>query len=90
MKKLAAVRTVVLAIGTIFEQNRPPSPAYSYEVVSIHPGEAGSKGTGIGPGPQAGVRTQNTSAMDLLVFAGTYPNTGSWVSRLGYRPSTSI
>ncbi len=60
---------VPLGIGLIRAQTLPPPPAYTYEVVSIHKSSPGQRGVWFGPGPGGGIRTQNTSAMDLLTWA---------------------
>jgi bla regulator protein blaR1 len=60
---------VPLVIGMIRAQTLPPPPAYAYDVVSIHKSSPGQEGSRIGPGAGGGVRTQNTTAMQLLTFA---------------------
>lgn len=60
---------VPVAIGILRAQTLPPQPAYTYEAVSIHPSKPGAEGSRIGPGPEGGLRTQNTTAMQLLTFA---------------------
>ena len=47
----------------------PPEPTYGYEVVSIKKSDPAARGIRIGPGPQGGLRTSNTSLMTLLTFA---------------------
>jgi uncharacterized protein (TIGR03435 family) len=47
----------------------PPEPKYGYEVVSIKQADPTARGTRIGPGPQGGLRTSNTSLMTLITFA---------------------
>jgi bla regulator protein BlaR1 len=65
---LAAV-SIPFAIGIVRAQTLPPPPAYSYEVVSIHPSAPGQTRTGFGLGPGGGLRTINTSVINLLAFA---------------------
>ncbi len=55
-----------IALGGACAQT-PPSPAYA--VASIHASRPGQRGTSIAPGPQGGVQTSNTTAIDLLGFA---------------------
>jgi uncharacterized protein (TIGR03435 family) len=47
----------------------PPVPTYGYEVVSVKKSDPAARGVRIGPGPQGGLRTTNTSLMVLLTFA---------------------
>jgi len=47
----------------------PPEPKYGYEVVSIKKADPAARGVRIGPGPQGGLRTTNTSLMTLLTFS---------------------
>ena len=60
---------VPLLIGIIRAQTLPPPPAFTYEVVSIHKSSPGQDGTSIGPGAGGGMRTQNSTAMQLVTFA---------------------
>ncbi|HEX3878250.1 MAG TPA: M56 family metallopeptidase [Bryobacteraceae bacterium] len=60
---------VPLAIGIMRAQTLPPAPAYTYDAVSIHRSNPDEHGSRIGPGPQGGMRTQNTTTMMLLTFA---------------------
>jgi bla regulator protein blaR1 len=73
MKHLAIPGFVAVAVpfvtGIICAQTLPPSPTYTYGVVSIHPSGPGHQGSHIGPGPQGGLSTTNTSVMRLLTFA---------------------
>ena len=64
-----AVVTVPLAIGIMRAQTLPPPPAYTYDVVSIHKSSPDQRRVLIGPGPQGGLRSQNTTAMMLLTYA---------------------
>jgi uncharacterized protein (TIGR03435 family) len=57
------------AIGIIRAQTLPPPPAYTYDVVSIHPSSPGHGRTQIGPGAQGGLRMQNVTAMVIMTFA---------------------
>ncbi len=61
--------TIPLAIGIIRAQTLPPPPAYTYDVVSIHPSSPDQRRTQIGPGPQGGLRMQNATAMLIMTFA---------------------
>ncbi len=62
--------TVPLAIGVIRAQTLPPPPAYTYDVVSIHKSKPGQGfQSNIGPRPGGGMRTQNTTALQLVTFA---------------------
>jgi beta-lactamase regulating signal transducer with metallopeptidase domain len=64
-----ATIAVPVGIGLIRAQALPPQPAYTYEVVSIHKSRPGQQGSSIGPGAGGGMRSQNTTAMQLLTFA---------------------
>lgn len=60
----------VLFVGSaLCAQTLPPAPAYTYDVVSIHRSAPGQTNSRIGPGPQGGLRAQNTPALALLTFA---------------------
>jgi len=65
---IAAV-AVPLGIGLIRAQTLPPTPAYTYEVVSIHKSSPGQQGSRIGPGAGGGMSARNVTAMQLLTFA---------------------
>lgn len=65
----AAVACVPLVIGILRAQTLPPAPAFTYDVVSIRPSASGQINTRIGPGPQGGMKTENTSPMQLLTMA---------------------
>jgi uncharacterized protein (TIGR03435 family) len=65
---LAAVFTPLI-IGVLRAQTLPPPPAYGYEVVSIKPSAPGETASRFGPGPQGGIRSQNTAVMMMLTFA---------------------
>lgn len=52
------------AIGIVRAQSLPPQPAYTYEVVSIHPSQPGQTKTFF-----RGLRTQNATAIELLTWA---------------------
>src|SRR5215472_10032811 len=62
----AALVTVSIpfAIGIVRAQSLPPQPAYTYEVLSIHPSQPGQTKTFF-----RGFRTQNATTMDLLTWA---------------------
>ena len=64
------IGAVGLAFGCALQaQTLPPAPQYTYDVVSIRPSQAGQTESMIGPGPQGGIRTQNTAVMQLLTVA---------------------
>ena len=65
---VAAISTP-LVIGILRAQTIPPPPAFGYEVVSIKPSAPGEVSSRFGPGPQGGIRSQNTPVMMLLTFA---------------------
>jgi uncharacterized protein (TIGR03435 family) len=58
---------MVLALAAVAQA--PPEPKYGYEVVSIKQADPTARGNRIGPGPQGGLRTTNTSLMTLITFA---------------------
>ena len=60
---------VPVAVGLLQAQTLPPPPAHTYEVVSIRAAKSGDANSRIGPGAQGGMRTQNTTVMQLLTFA---------------------
>jgi uncharacterized protein (TIGR03435 family) len=64
----AAVSTP-FAVGILRAQTLPPAPAYTYDAVSVHKSESGCPPCGFELGPQGGLRTTNTSVMQLLTFA---------------------
>jgi bla regulator protein blaR1 len=73
-----------VAIGILHAQAPPPEPKYTYEVVSVRPSKPGEQGSRIMPGPQGGMRTQNTLLTQLISFAfklGEYQLSGvpDWV-----------
>jgi bla regulator protein BlaR1 len=59
-----AMVSIPFAIGIVRAQSLPPQPAYTYEVVSIHPSQPGQTRTYF-----RGYRTQNATAMELLTWA---------------------
>ena len=65
---LAAI-SLPLVIGILCAQSLPPAPQYAYDVVSIHKSDPNATLMRMGPGPQGGLRIQNTTAMSLLTFA---------------------
>ncbi len=75
---LAAAAAVAVSlpffIGLTKAQSLPPAPQYTYEVVSIHKTPPGQTNVHIGPGPQGGLRTENTSVMVLIAFAYSIQN----------------
>jgi bla regulator protein BlaR1 len=64
-----AVVSIPFAIGILRAQTLPPAPAYTYDAVSVHKSESGCPPCGFELGPQGGLRTTNTSVMQLLTFA---------------------
>ena len=68
----------------------PPSPAYTYDVVSVHPSSSVQHGMQIGPGPQGGVRTVNTPVMMLLTFSYDVRDYQFVEGQLGCPPTTSM
>ncbi|MBI3208322.1 MAG: TIGR03435 family protein [Candidatus Solibacter usitatus] len=68
---LAACAAIAIpfAIGILRAQTLPPPPQYKFEVASIRPGDPSAPNARIGPGPQGGLRTENTPVMELLIFA---------------------
>ncbi len=64
-----AAFTVPFAVGVLRAQTLPPPPKYKFEVASVRPGDPNSQGSSIRPGPQGGIRTENTTIMTLLSFA---------------------
>jgi uncharacterized protein (TIGR03435 family) len=67
----AAVAAISLpfAIGILRAQSLPATPQYTYDTVSVHRSAPDAIGGHIGPGPQGGLRTENTTLMLLLTFA---------------------
>ena len=63
-----AAASLPFVAGLVRAQTVPP-PAYTYEVVSIHKAAPGKTNMHVGPGPQGGWRTENTSVMLLLAVA---------------------
>jgi len=61
--------SVPFAIGLLRAQTLPPPPKYKFEVASIRPGDPNSRQVRIMPGPQGGLRTENTTALELIRFA---------------------
>ena len=64
-----AAMSAPFLIGVIRAQTLPPAPAYGYDVVSIHKSDPAAIGGQLGPGPQGGWRSQNTSVMMLITAA---------------------
>lgn len=63
--------------------------AYRFEVASVRPTAPGERGVRIGPGPQGGIRTMNTTLRGLITFAykvQEYQVEGGpdWVNNTGY------
>jgi bla regulator protein blaR1 len=58
-----------VAIGYLRAQTLPPEPQYRFEEAVIRKGDPSARGVRIGPGPQRGIRTQNTTVIDLIRFA---------------------
>jgi uncharacterized protein (TIGR03435 family) len=66
---VAMVVSVPIVIGVLRAQTLPPPPQHKFDVASIRPGDPTGQNIRIGPGPQGGMRTENTSAMTLITFA---------------------
>jgi uncharacterized protein (TIGR03435 family) len=64
-----AVLSAPVIIGFLRAQTLPPPPEHTYDVVSIRPSKTDGPSVRIGPGPQGGMRTENTAVMQLLTFA---------------------
>jgi uncharacterized protein (TIGR03435 family) len=86
---LAAAAAMAVAIpviiGVLRSQTLPPAPAYGYEAVSVKRSDPGQTNSRIGPGPQGGIRTQNSTTMTLLTFAYDvrdyqFVNAPAWVT----------
>jgi len=59
-----------LALGAAgLLQAQIPAPAYKFDTASIKPGSSSADSVRINPGPNGGLRTENTTAMMLLTFA---------------------
>ena len=76
---------VAFATGNACAQTSAPAPAYTYDVVSIHKSDPAAVNVHISPGPQGGLRTENTTPLVLLTVAydvQTYQIIGApgWVS----------
>ncbi len=85
---IAAV-TIPLAVGIVRAQSLPPEPAYKYGVVSIHKSAPGATGSQWEAGPQGGLRTINTTTLELLEWAYQIPDyrlsgAPGWVSTEHY------
>lgn len=63
------ILAIPLVVGIVCAQILPPAPTYGYEVASIHRSAPGQTNTRIEPGPRGGLKTTNTTVMDLLEFA---------------------
>src|SRR5215469_7354165 len=61
------------AIGITWAQTPLPTPAYTYEVASIHLSRPGQTRSTIGAGTGGGLRALNVTAMQLLTFAYRVP-----------------
>lgn len=61
--------SVLFVANVLGAQTLPPIPVYTYDVVSIHRSAPGQTNSQIGPGPQGGLRAQNTPVLALLTFA---------------------
>lgn len=60
---------VLFAAAVSLFGQAPPAPAYGYEVASVKKSDPAARGNRIGPGPQGGMRTSNTSLLTLITFA---------------------
>ncbi len=65
----AAIVCLPFVIGLTRAQSLPPAPAYTYEVVSIHRSSPNAVRSRIGPGPEGGLKAENSSVMSLLRIA---------------------
>ncbi|HEY4086022.1 MAG TPA: M56 family metallopeptidase, partial [Bryobacteraceae bacterium] len=67
----AAIAAISLpfAIGILRAQSLPTPPQYLYDTVSVHRSAPDAVGGHIGPGPQGGLKTENTTLMLLVTFA---------------------
>jgi len=79
---LSATAAVAILVQAVTAQTMP-SPAYKFEVISIKSTKNTAQNTRIAPGPNGGIRTQNTNVMMLLAFAYNCPefqfvNAPSW------------
>lgn len=66
---VAIALAIPFVVGAVRAQTLPPPPAYTYDVVSVHKTAPGQSNVHIGPGPQGGMRTENTSALTLIMAA---------------------
>ncbi len=66
---LSLLFAIPVAIGVLRAQTLSEAPKHTYDVVSIRSNKSGANNVRIGPGPQGGVRTENTSVLTLLTFA---------------------
>jgi uncharacterized protein (TIGR03435 family) len=73
--KVALTATAVVAVmlpfafGILRAQTLPAPPAYGYGAVSIHRSDHGATDVNFSPGPNGGLRTENTPVISLLSFA---------------------
>ncbi len=90
---VAAAFALPLTIGMLRASAQTPIPSleplYGYEVASVKPSAPNNPNTRIGPGPQGGLRTENTTVMTLLTFAYDlrdyqFANVPGWVKTEHY------
>jgi bla regulator protein blaR1 len=58
-----------ILLGVLKAQTLPAAPQHRFEVASIRKGDPNGQNVRIGPGPQGGLRTENTTTLGLLTFA---------------------
>ena len=63
-----ALLITAAGVGALHAQSAQ-TPAYTYEVVSIHKADSAERNSGLGPGPQGGLHARNDTTMQLLTFA---------------------
>ncbi len=68
---LAGIAAVAapFCFGILRGQILPPPPQHKFEVASIKPGDPNAQNVRIGPGPQGGLRTENTTTLTLITFS---------------------
>ena len=59
---------VALGLAGLVCAQVPAAQDYGYEVASIKKADPTARGTRIGPGPQGGMRTTNTTLLTLITF----------------------
>ena len=64
-----AVVAIPFALGILRAQTLPPEPKFTYEVATVKPSRAANDNSRIMPGPQGGMRCENTRVIQLMAFA---------------------